>query len=171
MYLGMAYARLGREDKAVEAFTYSRHLAPRESQAYVSLGYNQFALGRAEDAVISFLQCAILSPQQTEAWDSLVEIYSQINREPIPAVELTGGRHRLRQDNKLVHLHLLAAYKGLLQIARASGQSELLEDIRRSAVDVHRLSPALLEEALNERVVEPAPPSPVFHKFGQKFFD
>jgi tetratricopeptide (TPR) repeat protein len=171
MYLGMAYARLGREEKAVEAFTYMRHLGPRESQAYVSLGYNQFALGRAEDAVISFMQCVILSPERIDAWESLFEIYSEINREPIPAVEVTGGRHRLRQDNKLVQRHLVAAYKSLMKIAQASGQTDLLEEVRKSAVDVHGLSPAILDEALNERVVEPAPPSPVFHKLGQKFFD
>ena len=171
MYLGIAYSGLGMDEKALEAFHYMRHLEPLEAEAYARIASTQLALGRFEDAAVSLLQCVILAPQRTAEWQSLTQIYAQTNHEPIPAVDMTEGRLRLREDNKMVQQHLLRAYTEFLKIARSSERPAMLSQMRDLAVNSHQLSPSLLDGATSEKVTRPVPPSPAFHTYGKKLFE
>ena len=84
-----------------------RHLDPREPEAYARINSAQLALGQFEDAAVSLIQCVLLDPNRTDAWQSLIEIYSQINHETVPAVQVKDGHPRLREDNKMVQQYLL----------------------------------------------------------------
>jgi tetratricopeptide (TPR) repeat protein len=171
LYLGMAYAELGFNEKALEAFKYMRHLEPREPQAYLRIASAQLALRQFEDAAVSLIQCVLLDPQRTEAWQSLTEIYSQINREPVPAVQVTDGHERLQEDNRMVQLHLLYAYRDFIKTARFSKLPEMLRDMRDDAVNSHHFNPGLLDDALYGKAERPKPPSPAFHVFGKKLLE
>ena len=155
-------------EKALEAFKYMRHLDPQDSEAYARIASTELDLGRTEDAAVSLLQCVLLAPQRTGEWQGLMQIYSQLNHGPIPAVDMTGGSPRLREDNKLVQQHLLRAYEGLLRIARSSERPAMSSEMRDAAVNTYHLNPTLLDGALSEQVTRPVPPSPAFHIFGKK---
>lgn len=168
MYLGIAYSGLGMNEKALQAFHYMRHLDPREPMAYIQIASTQLALGKVDDAVAALLQCLIVDPQHAEAWQSLINVYSQINREPIPAVQLTNGHAELRYDNKLVQQHLSSAYREFLQMAQAAGRRQLLSEARDRAVSLHHLDTKVLDDAIRENVPRPVPPKPTFHTYGKR---
>ncbi len=168
IYLGIAYSGLGMNEKALEAFEYARHLDPGERAVYPQIASTQLALGRVDDAVVSLMQSLIVDPARPDAWQSLTEIYSQINQEPIPAVQTIDGRSQLRQDNRLVQRHLFRAYSEFMTIARAAVLPQLLRKARDMAVNSYHLDPKLLDAALNQKSTRPAPPAPVFHTFGKK---
>jgi tetratricopeptide (TPR) repeat protein len=170
LYLGFAYKRLGMDEKALDAFRYMRHLDPEDPTSYFQIASAELALGRTEDATVSFIQCVILDPQRNTAWRSLIKIYSQTNREPIPAVEVTDGRARLREDNKLVRQHLLSAYRDFLKVARSSERPGMLREVRDAALNSYHFNPTLFDDALEGRVERPVPPSPVFHTYGKPLF-
>jgi protein O-mannosyl-transferase len=168
MYLGMAYAGLGMPEKALQALRYMRHLDPKEPMSYIQAASTQIGQGRAEDAVTSVLQCLIVDPQHAEAWQVLAGLYSQINREPIPAVQAIDGRPQLNLDNKMVQQHLVSSYREFLQMARAAGRPQLASDARAVAINTYHLDPQSLDSALKESIPRPVPPSPVFHTYGKK---
>jgi tetratricopeptide (TPR) repeat protein len=168
MYLGIAYSGLGMNEKALQAFQYMRHLDPREPMSYIQAASTQIATGNVDGAAVSLLQCLIANPQHAQAWQSLIDIYSQINREPIPAIELTNGQPKLREDNQMVQKHLLEAYRGSLQTAQSARRPLMLNEVRNAAVNTHHLDPKLLDNALDENGALPVPPAPVFHTYGKK---
>lgn len=168
IYLGIAYSGLGMNEKALEAFEYARHLDPGERTIYPQITSTQLALGRVDDAVVSLMQSLIVDPARPDAWQTLTEIYSQINQEPIPAVQTIDGRSQLRQDNRLVQRHLFRAYSEFMTIARAAVLPQLLGKARDMAVNFYHLDPKLLDAALDQKSTRPAPPDPVFHTFGKK---
>jgi tetratricopeptide (TPR) repeat protein len=168
LYLGMVYSRLGLNEKAIEAFKYMRQLDPNNPAAYAQMAAAQRALGQVEDAVISLTQCVIVDPQRGDAWQSLAEIYSQINRDGVPAVQVSDGRPYMLEENKLVRQYLLYAYQGFMRIARASTRSEMFREAHDTAVNRYHFDPKALDEAANEEVPRPMPPGPVFHIYGRK---
>jgi hypothetical protein len=97
-----------------------------------------------------------------------MEIYSRINTEPVPAVQSTAGNWQLREDNKMVHQHLVSAYTDLLRTARSSDRPEMLHWVQAAAVNRHHLDPKALDEALYGNIEGPKPPTPVFHTPGAK---
>jgi hypothetical protein len=157
MYLGMAYAGLEMDDKALQAFKYMRHLEPTEPEAYTRIASAQLAGGQFEDAAVALLQCIVIAPQRDDAWQSLAQIYSQLNRESVPAVEVIENRPRLREDNKLVRQHLARAYRELISIARSSERPDMLRNMRELADRQE-----LLDDAPDVKVDRPVPPSPAF---------
>jgi tetratricopeptide (TPR) repeat protein len=167
-YLAMVYERIGHNDKALEVYKYMRHLSPRDPDLYVQIGKAEFTLGMVEDALVSLIQCIALAPQRADVWQSIVDVYAQINREPMPAVQVTDGRTQLREDNPMVRRHLLLAYRGFIRIARSSGRTEMVRESRDVAVNHYRFDPALLADVLEGQVERPAPPAPVFHTYGRK---
>jgi len=168
LYLGIAYAELGMTERALQAFEYMRHLNPSEPMAYTQIASAQATMGRSDDAVVSLMQGLIVDSQQEEAWQTLMDLYSKINREPIPAVEMVNERPHLREDNKLVRRHLLLAYQGFLKIAQSSGDRVLVQRTRETAANSHHLDPKLLDDALHEGMERPLPPRPVFHTYGKR---
>jgi hypothetical protein len=148
-----------------------RHLEPREPQAYLRIASAQLALRQFEDAAVSLIQCVLLDPRRAEAWQSLIEIYSQLNHEPVPAVQVTDGHERLQEDNGMVQQHLLYAYRDFIKTARFSGLPDMVRDMRDAAVNSHHFNPSLLDEALYGKAEHPTPPSPAFHIFGKKLLE
>lgn len=167
-YLGMVYQRLDLNDKAMEAFRYMRHLDPRNPGAYAQIASTHLALGQLEDAAIAFMQTVVLDPQRQDAWNWLAQIYSQMNKEPVPAVEVTNGRPKLREDNKLVQRHLLAAYAGFMNVARSSDRPDMLREARDMATNQYRFDSSAIEAAVSGNAARPVPAAPVFHKYGEK---
>ena len=145
------------DDKALQAFEYMRHLEPTEPEAYTRIASAQLARGQLEDAAVSLLQCIVIAPQRNDAWQSLIQIYRQLNRESVPAVEVIEGSPRLREDNKLVRQHLIRAYSELIQIARSSERPDMLRNMRDLADHQE-----LLGDAPDVKVDRPVPPSPAF---------
>jgi tetratricopeptide (TPR) repeat protein len=170
-YLGMSYERMGLNEKALEAFKFMRHLNPGAAEPYAHIGTIQFQTGDLEDAATSLTQCVILDPQRQDAWRLLIQIYSQINHEPTPAVELVGGLPQVRESNKTVQEHLLGAYAGFIRIARASQTEDLLRDALNEAINHYHFDSKVIDGALHEDVVRPVPPTPVFHIYGKKLAD
>jgi tetratricopeptide (TPR) repeat protein len=170
-YLGMSYERMGMNEKALEAFKFMRYLNPGAAEPYAHIGTIQFQMGNAEDAATSLTQCVILDPQRQDAWQLLIQIYSQINHEPIPAVEEAGGIPQVREDNKMVQQHLRDAYAGFIRIARASQNANLLNDARNEALNHYHFDSKVIDDALHENIARPLPPRPVFHTFGKKLAD
>jgi tetratricopeptide (TPR) repeat protein len=168
LYLGIAYAELGMNERALQAFEYMRHLNPGDPMAYTQIASTQATMGRSDDAVVSLMQGLIVDPRQEEAWRTLMDLYSKINREPIPAIEIVNGEPQLREDNNLVRRHLLLAYQGFLKIAQSSGNRQLVEKAREMAAKSRHLDPKLLDAALQERFERPVPPGPVFHTYGKR---
>jgi tetratricopeptide (TPR) repeat protein len=168
MYLGKAYQRLDRNDKALEAYKYQRHLNPSDPMVYFSIASAQDALGQAEDAAVSLLQCVILDPQRRDAWQSLMAIDSQINHEPIPALQETDGRLQIREDNMLVRKQLLYAYAGLMNTAQSSNSSDMWRNAHDVAVNHYKFDSMQLDAVLLEIGASPSPPVPIFHTFGKK---
>ena len=171
LYLGMSYERMGLNEKALEAFKFMRYLNPGAAEPYAHIGTIQFQMGHAEDAATSLTQCVILDPQRQDAWQLLIQIYSQINHEPTPAVEVVGGLPQVREDNKTVQQHLLDAYAGFIRIARASQNANLLHDARNEALNHYHFDSKVIDDALHEEVARPVPPAPVFHTYGKKLVD
>jgi tetratricopeptide (TPR) repeat protein len=171
LYLGIAYSELGMNERALQAFEYMRHLAPKEPMAYTQIASTQAAMGRSDDAIVALMQGLIVDPQQEEAWQTLMDLYSKINREPTPAIEMVNGRPQLREDNKLVQRHLLLAYQGFLKIAQSSGDHPLVKKTRETATNSQHLDPKLLDGALREGIERPSPPGPVFHTYGKRISD
>ena len=171
MYLGMSYERLGLNEKALETFKYMRHLGPMDPSAYMRIATAQLALGQVEEAAVSLLQCLIADPQRQDPWPWLDEIYSEINREAIPAVQIVEGRPQLREDNKLVQRHLFSAYAGFLKIVQLAEQPEVLRQVRDVATNRYHFDSKALDDALNEKGARPMPPSPVFHTYGKKLVE
>jgi tetratricopeptide (TPR) repeat protein len=167
-YLGKAYQRLDRNDKALEAYKYQRHLDPSDPAVYVSIASAQDALGQVEDAAVSLLQCVILDPQRLDAWQSLMAIDSQINHEPIPAIEQTNGRLQIREDNTLVRKQLLYAYAGLMKTAQSSNRPDMWRNAHDVAVNHYHFDSRQLDDALGEIGAPPSPPLPIFHTYGKK---
>jgi tetratricopeptide (TPR) repeat protein len=170
-YLGMSYERMGMNEKALEAFQFMRYLDPGAAEPYAHIGTIQFQMGHAEDAATSLTQCVILDPQRQDAWQLLVQIYSQINHEPTPAVEEIGGLPQVREDNKTVQQHLRDAYAGFIRIARASRNENLLNDARNEALNHYHFDSKVIDDALHAKVERPVPPAPVFHTYGKKLVD
>jgi tetratricopeptide (TPR) repeat protein len=168
LYLGKAYQRLDRNDKALEAYKYQRHLNPNDPVVYFSIASAQDALGHVEDAAVSLLQCVILDPQRRDAWQSLAAIDSQINRESIPAIQETNGRFEIREDNMLVRKQLLYAYAGLMKTAQSSKNSDMWRNAHDVAVNHYKFDSRQLEDVLLEIGASPAQPVPIFHTYGKK---
>jgi len=167
-YLGMAYQRLDRNEKALEAFKYERHLNPNDPMVYVSIASAQGALGQVEDAAVSLLQCVILDPRRRDAWQSLLAIDSQINHEPIPAIEETDGRFQVREDNVMVRKQLLYAYAGLMKIGQSSNSPDMWRDANNVAVNHYSFDSKQLDDVLRGIGEPPLPPGPIFHTYGKK---
>jgi tetratricopeptide (TPR) repeat protein len=163
MYLGITYSGLGKNEQAVEAFKYARHLDPRDTMAYSQLASVQGGMGHLDEMAITLLQAVSLDPSRGDVWQSLNDLYTQINKEPIPAIEMKDGRLQLREDNKLVQRHLVAAYREFVQIAKLAEQPALVEEARSQAVNAHHIDPKLVDDALKMNVAKPKPPNPLFH--------
>ena len=168
MFLGKAYQRLDRNDKALEAYKYQRHLDPSDPMVYFSIASAQAALGQVEDAAVSLLQCVILDPQRLDAWQSLMDIDSQINHEPIPAIEPADGRLRIREDNKLVRRQLLYAYAEFMKTAQTSNNPDLWRNAHDVAVNHYNFDSRQLDEVMRDIGATPSPPVPIFHTYGKK---
>ena len=168
MFLGKAYQRLDRNDKALEAYKYQRHLDPSDPMVYSSIASAQGALGQVEDAAVSLLQCVILDPQRFDAWQSLMDIDSQLNHEPIPAIEQANGTMHIREDNMLVRRQLLYAYAGLMKSAQSSNNADLWRNARDVAVNHYNFDSRQLDDVIRDIGATPSPPVPIFHTFGKK---
>jgi tetratricopeptide (TPR) repeat protein len=168
LFLGKAYQRLDRNDKALEAYKYQRHLNPNDPVAYFSIASAQDALGQFEDAAVSLLQCVILDPQRLDAWQSLMAIDSQINHEPIPAIVETEGRFQIREDNMLVRKQLLYASAGLMKTAQSSNSPDMWRKAHDVAVNRYNFDSRQLDEVLRDIGATASPPVPIFHTYGKK---
>lgn len=171
LYLGMAYARLGLDAKALEAFKYKRHLDPREPDTYGKIALREYALGNTNEAVIALTQCVILDAQRQDAWQALTDIYAGIGSASVPEIEIVEGRPYLREDNPLVRQYLFHAHAGLMTIAWASKQHDLLDEARTLAVNRYHFDPTSLDRAAYDGSEPPRPPAPIFHTVGKKLFE
>lgn len=162
MYLGITYSGLGKNEQAVDAFKYGRHLDPRDTMTYSQLASAQGSMGHLDEMAVTLLEAVFLDPSRGDVWQSLNDLYMQINKEPIPAIEVTEGRLQLREDNKLVQQHIRAACRELAQIGKLSEQPGLVEEARRQA-SAHRVDSKIIDEALHASGAKPRPPSPLFH--------
>ena len=168
LYVGMAYERLGLNEKALQSFKYLRHLSPQDPAAYIKIASTQVELGQFEDAAVTFIQCLIVDPKRTDPWQWLTDIYAQINKEQIPAVQVKDGQSQLREDNKMVRKHLFDAYSGLMKILQLAERQDMLRQTREVATGHYQFDPKLLDAVLSQEVTRPVPASPVFHTYGKK---
>lgn len=145
--LGLSLLRLGRNEEALEAYRYMRHLAFANPDAYLSIASVQLSLGRLEDAAISLLQTLLLDNTRQESLRLLADLYRQIDREGC-AVVLAQGQPRLNVDCRIVARHMCLAYYGLVDVFVKAKQYALARDTRNNAVQQYKCDPQAFDELL-----------------------
>lgn len=155
--LGISYMRMSQYQPALDAYSYMRHLAPTNPDAYLSIASVYLSTGHAEEASISLLQALLLDSGRTQALRLLVDIYRQIDREGC-AVIMNPGQPRLNLDCVLVRNQICSAYYGLVQVFLETKQYDLARQTKQNALQnyhcpsepFHQLLPA-------QPIVSPTP--------------
>jgi tetratricopeptide (TPR) repeat protein len=133
--LGLAHARLGRFDRAQEAYLYARHLDPWVLSAYIDVSAVQASRGQLDDAATTLLQVLALDQRNTDALVRLTDIYHRLGSGD--AVIADGpGRVRVNLDAPLVRRHRCAALRELAEVFAGARLPEVAANARRSAEQV-----------------------------------
>jgi len=154
--LGLSLMRVSKYDEALEAYSYMRHLAPTNPDAYLSMASACLSAGRLEPAAILLLQTLLLDNSRQETLRLLVDLYRQFDREGC-AVVFTQGQPRLNVDCQLVANHMCAAYLGLVQVFVNAKQMQLAQETKKNALQNYRCNPQSFDELL-----KPGPAQAVF---------
>jgi tetratricopeptide (TPR) repeat protein len=133
--LGLSCMRLGKYNKALEAYLYMRHLSPTNPDAYISLASVYIAKGQAEDAAIALLQTLLLDSNRQEAIRLLIEIYRQTDPNGCAiAYGQNQTQPKLNADCPIVHRHICAAYRELIKVFLEAKQFDLAKETKKSAL-------------------------------------
>jgi tetratricopeptide (TPR) repeat protein len=140
--LGLSLMRIGKTDEALAAYTYMRHLAPGNADAYLSLASVQIAKNQFEEAAVNLLQALLLDNNRQEALRTLISIYRQIDREGC-ALDITPGQSapRLNANCTIVRKHICLAYYGLVQAFVETKQYALAQSTRQNALTAYNCAP------------------------------
>jgi tetratricopeptide (TPR) repeat protein len=145
--LGISYMRMSQYQPALDAYSYMRHLAPTNPDAYLSIASVYLSTGHAEEASISLLQALLLDSGRTQALRLLVDIYRQIDREGC-AVIMNPGQPRLNLDCVLVRNQICSAYYGLVQVFLETKQYDLARQTKQNALQNYHCPSAPFHQLL-----------------------
>jgi tetratricopeptide (TPR) repeat protein len=154
--------RLSQYDQALEAYSYMRHLAPTNPDAYLSMASAQLSAGRLENAAVLLLQTLLLDNSRQETLRLLVDLYRQVDRDGC-AVVFDQGQPRLNLDCQVVANHMCAAYLGLVQVFVEAKQWKLAEETKKNALLNSRCKPEPFDAVLRPTVPTLVLPQPRFH--------
>jgi protein O-mannosyl-transferase len=147
--LGISYMRMSQYQQALDAYTYMRHLAPTNPDAYLSIASVYLATGHSEEAGISLLEALLLDSTRTQTLRLLVDIYRQIDHEGC-AVIMNSGQPRLNLDCTIVHDHICSAYYGLVQVFVEAKQYDMAKQTKLNALNSYHCPPDAFEKLLPE---------------------
>jgi protein O-mannosyl-transferase len=145
MNLGLVYMRLGQYDKALDAYTYMRHLAPTNPDAYLNIASTYLTMGRVIEAAVALMQVLIVDSNRKEPLQPLLDIYRQIDHQGC-AVISPEGQPLLNADCPLVHDHICAAEAGLVHIFTEAKQFDLAARMAQNAREKYHCPLELLQQ-------------------------
>lgn len=130
--------RLGKNDEAVTAASYSAMLAPQFPDAYVALGDALFAENRKEDAAISLMEGFLISGDR-----KFVPLLHTVYSSGIDAkgCSYTGGSQFPNPSCELVHSDYCKASSRLIQRLLDARQPSLASNIKDNATQQTGCSP------------------------------
>jgi len=150
--LGISYMRMSQYQPALEAYTYMRHLAPTNPDAYLSIASVYLATGHAEEASISLLQALLLDSSRTQALRLLVDIYRQIDKEGCAVtMDPSSGQPRLNLDCAIVRNQICSAYYGLVQVFLETKEYDLARQTKQNALQNYHCPLAPFQQLLPEQ--------------------
>jgi protein O-mannosyl-transferase len=157
--LGLSCMRLGKYDRALEAYLYMRHLSPTNPDAYISLASVYIAKGQAQEAAISLLQTLLLDSNRQEAMRLLIEIYRQIDKSGCAiAYAPNQPQPKLNADCPIVHQNICAAYQGLIKVFLDAKQVDLAKETKGSAFKNYNCPKEELDKLLPDNYNPTNPP-------------
>ncbi|HRK32097.1 MAG TPA: hypothetical protein PLD59_13590 [Tepidisphaeraceae bacterium] len=161
LILGESQLRLSRWDDAIETFRYLQMLDPSSPTSYIQIGMARLNQSKIDDALTSLLQAVILDPTRPEPWPLLQNIY-QVTGQP-GAIRLSPGANAVDASSPMVQQHVRTAMRDLVRIMVKARQIEFARQLRRQAIDIHRVTPGVIDLFFEEAGV-PAEPEPTPQK-------
>ncbi len=149
--LGLSLMRFGKYQEALNCYSYMRHLAPTNPDAYLSIASVFIAAGRPEDAAIALLQALLLDSNRQEALRLVTEIYQQIDQDGCSVVrDPANPAPKLNADCPLVRQQICAAYAGLVEVFTETTQRSLARQTRDNAIKTYGCARELFAKSLAE---------------------
>jgi tetratricopeptide (TPR) repeat protein len=127
----LAYARLGRFDRALKAYQQARRLDPHDPSRYVDVSAILCNLGRWEDAAVALLEALAIRPDDPAVMGRLVEVYHRLDPDGSEVAREGSSRLRLDGNHPVVRRDRCAAYRELVEIYTQAGEPEAAAETRR----------------------------------------
>ena len=130
--LGAAYAELGRNTEAIQAFRYGRNVEPKTAEVYDGLAGAYLAEGKPEWAAVSIVEKAQVDGAQPATLSALRAIYARIP-EGACAVTEGGGALKLNLECLRLSSDLCTAWLDLSQAFAEARQPALSVEFKQRA--------------------------------------
>jgi tetratricopeptide (TPR) repeat protein len=126
--LGTSYQRLGRDERALDAFRYMSLLTPANPEAYLSIATLHLERGALDQARVPLLQVLLLDNQRSEASALLIDAYRRTDAAGC-AVRETDTELKLDPACPVVRADTCNAVEGLRDAFASAKQRDAAEHL------------------------------------------
>ena len=134
LYLGKAFARLSRNNKAIEAYKEAIRLEPESSNLYYSLGVSHIRLGSYNEAIQAFKKAIRIDPNDADAFLNLGYSYGELGRHK-EAIEAYKQAIRIKPDFAQAYYNLGEVYLKTKKRGMSVEQYRILRDLNSELAD------------------------------------